>query len=563
MLSGILHIVFGLVLDSTSSTDVDTSNPLQNFIGTFTHSILFRFFIPVGIVQILWSIFLIGHPRLIWCYVGIAAMLPLMLLWLFVTMLAPIIVNEIYSSGILYEFNNTSNFYSLISMWRWLALTSVAIFLSQLTYIILTIITIAKKTETISNREKIPCNRLLYYLGKKARPLTLPLILSIVTALMVSSTIFSSHIVAYLLLHKLDQFIPDHQINPPIEVAINPKKNLVYVLNAGSGGVFKSIPAKITVINGSTNTIIDNVTLSNEIPDSIAVNPDTGIIYASDGAGTVSVINSTKNVIVKEIFLRGIHNDAVNAGAGRGTSLNFYDIAINPKTNMMYVLNNTEGTIYAIDGTTNRIVDHFGSKITGNLLVDAKNNLIYGIGSSGDITAPPDKIIRINATDKTVKTYDIQIYHNTVNDIDLSTRTNMIYAAAPGGLYVINASSTRIHEVHLAGNFKSLSINPESNMIYATTTEDSGFYAVNSTDESSSIVPLPATPSHGSSAITVNSKTIYVLSSSNLYIVNGGSIRVSKPMGSFRPEWIPLNEDAKLNEISFVIHIPEFFENSH
>lgn len=154
MLSGILHIVFGLVLDSTSSTDVDTSNPLQNFIGTFTHSILFRFFIPVGIVQILWSIFLIGHPRLIWCYVGIAVMLPLMLLWLFVTMLAPIIVNEIYSSGILYEFNNTSNFYSLISMWRWLALTSVAIFLSQVTYIILTIITIAKKTETILIEKK-------------------------------------------------------------------------------------------------------------------------------------------------------------------------------------------------------------------------------------------------------------------------------------------------------------------------------------------------------------------------------------------------------------------------
>jgi DNA-binding beta-propeller fold protein YncE len=302
MLSGILHIVVGLVLDYTSSTDVDTSDPLHNFIGTFTHSILFRFFIPVGIVQILWSIFLTGHPRLIWCYVGIAAMLPLMLLWLFVTMLAPIIVNEIYSSGILYEFNNTSNFYSLISMWRWLALTSVAIFLSQVTYIILTIITIAKKTETISNREKIPCNRLLYYLGKKARPLTLPLFLSIVAALMVSSTIFSSHIVAYLLLHKLDQFIPDHQTNPPIEVAINPKKNLVYVLNAGSGGVFKSIPAKITVINGSTNTIIDNVTLTNENPDSIAVNPDTGMVYASDGAGTVSVINSTKNVIVKEIF---------------------------------------------------------------------------------------------------------------------------------------------------------------------------------------------------------------------------------------------------------------------
>jgi DNA-binding beta-propeller fold protein YncE len=562
MLSGILHIAFGLVLDSTSSTNVDTSNPLQNFVGTFMHSILFRFFIPVGIVQILWSLFITGHPRLIWCYVGIAAMLPLMLLWLFVTMLAPIIINDIYSSGILYEFANTSNFYSLISMWRWLGMTSMAIFLSQVTYIILSIITIAKKTETISNREKIPCNRLSYYLGKKARPLTLPLILSIVTALMVSSTIFSSHIVAYLLLHKVDQFIPDHQINPPIEVAINPKKNLVYVLNAGSGGVFKSIPAKITVINGSTNTIIDNVTLTNENPDSIAVNPDTGIIYASDGAGTVSVINSTKNVIVKEIFLGGIHNDAVNAGAGRGTSLNFYDIAINPKTNMMYVLNNTEGTIYTIDGTTNRIVDHIGSKITGDLLVDAKNNLIYGIGSSGDITSPPDKIIRINATDKTVKTYNIQIYHNTVNDIALNTRTNIIYAAARGGLYVINASSSRIHEVRLAGNFKSLSISPKSNMVYATTTQD-GFYAVNSTDESSSIVPLPVRPSHGSSAITVNSETIYVLSSSNLYIVNGGSIRVSKAMGSFHPEWILLNKDVKLDEISFVMHIPEFFENSH
>jgi DNA-binding beta-propeller fold protein YncE len=91
--------------------------------------------------------------------------------------------------------------------------------------------------------------------------------------------------------------------------------------------------------------------------------------------------------------LGGIHNDAVNSGAGRGTSLNFYDLAINPKTNMMYVLNNTEGTIYAIDGTTNRIVDNFDSKITCNLLIDAKNNLIYGIGSSGDITAMPDKII--------------------------------------------------------------------------------------------------------------------------------------------------------------------------
>ena len=71
-------------------------------------------------------------------------------------------------------------------------------------------------------------------------------------------------------------------LRSPWAVSVNPSTNVAYVANADGDTV--------SVIDGKTNTIIDNITVGT-IPVALSVNPLTNIVYVANRAdNTVTVI---------------------------------------------------------------------------------------------------------------------------------------------------------------------------------------------------------------------------------------------------------------------------------
>src|SRR5919198_6261119 len=119
----------------------------------------------------------------------------------------------------------------------------------------------------------------------------------------------------------------------PIAVAVNTKTNMVYV---------SLVSGNVIGIRGDIGKIAANIKIgSNSTAMGLAVNPTTNMIYVTNReAGTVSVINGSTNNVMKNVTVGGGPRD----------------IAVNPTTNMAYVANGDSGTVSIINGSTNNVV---------------------------------------------------------------------------------------------------------------------------------------------------------------------------------------------------------------
>ena len=113
-----------------------------------------------------------------------------------------------------------------------------------------------------------------------------------------------------------------------------------YVANAGSGTV--------SVINTSTNTVVKTVGVGSD-PCGVAITPNGSDAYvANAGSGTVSVINTSTNTVVKTV------------GVGSGPYGGPYGVAITPNGSDAYVTNDGSNTVSVIKTSTNTVVKTVG-----------------------------------------------------------------------------------------------------------------------------------------------------------------------------------------------------------
>jgi YVTN family beta-propeller protein len=119
--------------------------------------------------------------------------------------------------------------------------------------------------------------------------------------------------------------------------------------------------------------VIANVTVGIG-PSSLAVNSKTNLVYVpNSGSGSVSVINGTINKVIANVTVGGIPD---------GIVLNPTD---KPKTNLVYV--NLSGSIAVINGTSNKVI---GSPIpkgsaSGGIGFNPTTNLLYAVGGYGPL----------------------------------------------------------------------------------------------------------------------------------------------------------------------------------
>jgi YVTN family beta-propeller protein len=163
----------------------------------------------------------------------------------------------------------------------------------------------------------------------------------------------------------------------PQAIVYNPANGLVYIANTLSN--------TLSIINGTSNALVGSIVVGNfpgKNPTGIAISPINNTIYVTNmGSNTVSVINGTTNVVAKNITL------AIGEREGEGTG--FFSpagIAYNSDTGSLYVTNRGSDTVSVINGTTNALVDEIivDAIAPSGIVYNAANNYIYvtNIGSN-------------------------------------------------------------------------------------------------------------------------------------------------------------------------------------
>ena len=140
----------------------------------------------------------------------------------------------------------------------------------------------------------------------------------------------------------------------PVGVAYDPSDGYVYVANYGSNSV--------SVINGSTNTVIGSVAVGLK-PWGVAYDPSNGYVYvANSGSNNVSVINGATNTVIGSIAVGSMPEG----------------VACDPSNGYVYVANSGSNNVSVINGATNTVIasTRVGSYPIG-VVYDPSNKCVY------------------------------------------------------------------------------------------------------------------------------------------------------------------------------------------
>jgi YVTN family beta-propeller protein len=367
----------------------------------------------------------------------------------------------------------------------------------------------------------------------------------------------------------------------PSEISINPQTNMIYVTGSDY----------VSVIDGTTNKVVDDITLDQPVSD-ISINTQTNMIYAA-GSNSVHVRDAKTKTMVADIPVeKNIIDLSVNQqtnriyAAGISSSSSSSDsvyvidgntnkvvediillnktrsyISINPQTNMIYAvgINSSSGSdsVSVIDGKTNKVVDDITlGQPAYEISINPQTNMIYAAGSnynpSTGITSGSVSVID-GTTNKVVD--DITL-DQPVSDISINPQTNMIYVAGSDSVYVIDAKTkTMVVDISVDKNIIDLSINPQTNMIYVSDFDSNAVYIINGMEnriEASIAGPEPPGIKVGKepSDISTNPQTnmIYVdnLKSDSLSVIDGKTNKVVDNIRIKKPSDISINPQTNM-----------------
>ena len=199
-----------------------------------------------------------------------------------------------------------------------------------------------------------------------------------------------------------------HVGQSPTGIAVNSFTNLIYISNPSSNSV--------SVLNGTDNTLLQNITHVGQSPTGIAVNSFTNLIYISNpSSNSVSVLNGTDNTIIKSILLSGSPTN----------------LSVNQDTNLIYVAVPSSNSIYVLNGTVNEILSNITSKgeLPIGIATSSISNRIYMINGSESVYVIDGTLNRVIAN------IPLSEYPT---DVGVNPETNVIYVTSPNSLYLID-----------------------------------------------------------------------------------------------------------------------------
>ena len=142
-----------------------------------------------------------------------------------------------------------------------------------------------------------------------------------------------------------------------------------------------------SVIDGKTNSIVKTLTVGKS-PNGVAVNPRTDKIYvANTGSNTISVIDGKTNNVIKNITVP----------LDQSTTL-----TLDPTTNIIYVLGSIRNQFFIINGSTDTLLPPSSKSIEQNTLstIFLGGPTIMAINPNNKIYATNEYFNTVSATDE-------------------------------------------------------------------------------------------------------------------------------------------------------------------
>jgi YVTN family beta-propeller protein len=331
------------------------------------------------------------------------------------------------------------------------------------------------------------------------------------------------------------------------QIAVNPVTHKAYAADFTSG---PQVP--ITVIDGATNTVHPIMPPAPAVETAVvAVNPVTNLIYvANSDSNDVSVIDGSTNTV--------IHTVAVGANPAA--------ILVDPVNNLVYVANHDGGDITVIDSAfTPSTITFFQTLTPDELAFNPVLNTVYGASRGAGLAFQffsQDGLQTINAnglfvgTDITAvavnpaqgynvyvvaTTPGIQVFDShggfttsacngaaTPEAMDVNPATNTIYVACGDGTVDIYQGPDSFHPGTFAivsppGMVRgaAVAVNAATNMAYVADNGSSNVYVINGANPTATPTTIPIVSASSNPvnpvalAVNVASNKIYVVSQDN------------------------------------------------
>jgi YVTN family beta-propeller protein len=189
----------------------------------------------------------------------------------------------------------------------------------------------------------------------------------------------------------------------PVAIAVNSVTNKIYVADGSSE--FTSAGQSmgyqnVTVVNGATNSILDQVAVAGGDPVAVAINTKTDTVYVATTVG-LAVINGANDTLTMTLGSDKIGSAALDPSTQLPLFPEFYgsfDVAVDESTNTVYVANESAtNTLTVVTGATNTVVesiplavlDASGKPVNSparSLAVNPTNHMVYITMETEDMT---------------------------------------------------------------------------------------------------------------------------------------------------------------------------------
>ena len=268
----------------------------------------------------------------------------------------------------------------------------------------------------------------------------------------------------------------------PMEIAINPATNTIYVANRGDN--------TLTVVDGATLATTTVPVPTAAIPGSIAVNPVSNRIY---------VVHSSADVVT-------VIDGASNATSVIPVAKDPIALVVNPRTNRIYVASFNGKAVTVIDGANGATTVLPMPDVMWAIAVNQTSNTIIALspgvtialidGATNavtPITLDKSSPGRAAINERTNKIYVTHGSHNIVNVIDGATRavitipvgpgpygaavnpvTNRIYVPSNGGdsVAIIDGATNATSFINVGNGPGPLALNETTGILYIATHPD-------------------------------------------------------------------------------------------
>jgi YVTN family beta-propeller protein len=302
----------------------------------------------------------------------------------------------------------------------------------------------------------------------------------------------------------------------PTAIAVNSVTNNIYVIYSSSN--------KVSVIDGTTDKIIDTVVIDGSPPNAIDVDPQRNRIY---------IVNSTSLIGIDGDTNTAIFNTTISSGSP-------YRLAVNPQTDMVYTQNFEYGyartIISAINGTSGRVIGNLTTNVyEPNLALDISTDTIYvpdgaRIFAIGGIHIDEDSDDYETTLDYEYNMSGLWGRSLFFEDIAVNPNTNMLYLIDGNDriLWAIDSfTGTVLNNFTLTGFVTDIAVNPQTNIAYMTDRISNTVLIRNlTTGEVAADVSVGVNPQ--TLAINPQTNRIYVVNkdSSTISVIDGHTSKV-------------------------------------